>query len=194
MTVLYVAPGGALGSAARYFMGASVARFTPPASPLARSASTSSAVFFLGVLASLAERRFVMHPSGRAFLLIGVLAGLTTFSSYTCATFELLQEGAVLPAATIAVGQMLPPRCALVEVCVDARGNPEGRSVDSRGIDQTALRAAEGCFRPGGDRNSTWFPAVYRLSRAGRTARTVVQQQAYRRRADAPRDVLLENP
>jgi CrcB protein len=87
MTVLYVALGGALGSAARFLPGAYIARFTTPASPLGT---------------------FSVN-----FLLIGVLGGFTTFSSYTYETFELSREGLVFRALANALGQMIACLVAL---------------------------------------------------------------------------------
>lgn len=107
MTVLYVALGGALGSAARYLLGAYIARFVTPTSPLSTLGVNVIGCLLFGVLAALAERRFVMQPAGRAFLLIGLLGGFTTFSSYTYETFELLREGLLLRAAANALGQVI---------------------------------------------------------------------------------------
>jgi CrcB protein len=113
MTVLYVALGGAIGSAGRYLLGAYIARFVTPVSPLSTFTVNVSGCFLFGVLAALAERRFVMQPAGRAFLLIGLLGGFTTFSSYTYETFELLREGMVLRALAHAIGQVVSCLIAL---------------------------------------------------------------------------------
>lgn len=107
MTVLYVAIGGAIGSAARFLLAAYISRFTAPASFLSTFSVNITGCLLFGVLAALAERRFVLHPAGRAFLLIGVLGGFTTFSSYTYDTFELMREGAVLRALANALGQVI---------------------------------------------------------------------------------------
>jgi len=59
MTVLYVALGGAIGSAARYLLGAYISRFVTPASPLGTASVDVTGCFLFGVVAALAERRFV---------------------------------------------------------------------------------------------------------------------------------------
>jgi len=41
-----------------------------------------------GVIAGLAERRFVFGPEARLFLLVGVLGGFTTFSTYASRAFN----------------------------------------------------------------------------------------------------------
>lgn len=113
MIVFYVAIGGAIGSAARFLLGDFIARFTTPASFLSTFGVNVTGCFLFGVLAALAERRFVLHPTGRAFLLIGLLGGFTTFSSYTYDTFELIREGAILRALANALGQVVAGFIAL---------------------------------------------------------------------------------
>lgn len=62
--------------------------------------------FAFGVVASLADRWFPLTASGRAFLLVGVLGGFTTFSSYTYETFVLMREAQFLRAGANAGGQV----------------------------------------------------------------------------------------
>ena len=47
----------------------------------------AGAVFFL------TEERFVLSPTLRTVVLIGLLGGFTTFSSYSLQTFALLRDG-----------------------------------------------------------------------------------------------------
>ena len=61
-----------------------------------------------------ARERFVLGPSERAFLLIGILGGFTTFSTFTYETFALLQDGETVGALTNALGQLV---CGLVALC-----------------------------------------------------------------------------
>lgn len=107
MTLVYVALGGAIGSLARYLLGAAVSRYTPPASPLSTFTVNIVGCCAFGIIAALAERQFVLNPARRAFLLIGLLGGFTTFSSYTYETFELLREARVGLALANAAGQVV---------------------------------------------------------------------------------------
>lgn len=49
----------------------------------------------IGFLATLFVHKFPVSPVWRAAILIGVLGGLTTFSSFSAGTFDLLREGAL---------------------------------------------------------------------------------------------------
>lgn len=107
MTILYVAIGGAIGSVARYVLSAAVARYSDPSWPLGTFAVNVIGCFAFGAIAAAAERHFVANPPVRAFLLIGVLGGFTTFSSYTYETFELLREAKYALALVNAGGQVV---------------------------------------------------------------------------------------
>jgi fluoride exporter len=107
MTVLYVALGGAIGCVARYLLGGAISRYTAPASPLSTFTVNIIGCFAFGLIAAFAERHFVLNPARRAFLLIGLLGGFTTFSSYTYDTFELLREARVTLAFANAAGQVI---------------------------------------------------------------------------------------
>ena len=64
-----------------------------------------------GIIMGAARQRFVLGPSERAFLLIGILGGFTTFSTFTYETFALLQDGQLARALWNAGGQLV---CGLV--------------------------------------------------------------------------------
>ena len=48
--------------------------------------------FTFGILLAISEHRGALSSSTRAFLLVGVLGGFTTFSSYAYETFVMLRE------------------------------------------------------------------------------------------------------
>jgi CrcB protein len=52
--------------------------------------------FLIGVLGGLAEHRQVLEPAQRLFLMIGVLGGFTTFSTFAFETLSLVQDAEVL--------------------------------------------------------------------------------------------------
>jgi len=52
----------------------------------------------IGLLAGLSENRNFLGPETRALLLIGVLGGFTTFSTFSYETFQLLRDGESLAA------------------------------------------------------------------------------------------------
>ena len=105
--VAWVALGGALGSALRFIVSGWVAHHL--ADPLSRVSGKSLSVTFpwgtltvnvmgsllIGVIAALVttEGKSMMSPTLRQFLMLGVLGGFTTFSSFSLQTLELLRDG-----------------------------------------------------------------------------------------------------
>ncbi|MDQ3348279.1 MAG: fluoride efflux transporter CrcB [Acidobacteriota bacterium] len=106
MIVLYVALGGAIGSAARFLLAGAVNGPSRPHSPAGTFVVNVLGCFAFGLVVALADRRFPLTAPARAFLLVGILGGFTTFSSYTHETFVLLREADVLRAAVNAGGQV----------------------------------------------------------------------------------------
>ena len=49
----------------------------------------------------------ILTPEARTFLLVGVLGGFTTFSSYAFESFALMQDGQFAAAALNIVGQVV---------------------------------------------------------------------------------------
>ncbi|HLG59654.1 MAG TPA: fluoride efflux transporter CrcB [Vicinamibacterales bacterium] len=107
MQLLAIGIGGALGAIARYVLGGAVHRLTPGFFPYGTFVVNVVGCLAFGVIVGLAESRLTVGPVARAFLLIGVLGGFTTFSSFTFETFELLRDGQVMHAAANVAGQVL---------------------------------------------------------------------------------------
>jgi CrcB protein len=109
--LILIALGGALGSVCRYGLSTVVQRLTSPFFPYGTFAVNVAGCLVFGVIMGAARERFVLGPSARAFLLIGILGGFTTFSTFTYETFALLQDGETVRALTNALGQLV---CGLV--------------------------------------------------------------------------------
>lgn len=107
MTLVYVALGGAIGSSARYLLGGLVHRYTPAYFPYGTFAVNILGCLLFGLIIGVAEPRTTLGPAARAFLLIGVLGGFTTFSSFTFETFALLRDAELTRAAVNAIGQLI---------------------------------------------------------------------------------------
>ena len=107
MTVLLVAIGGAVGSIARYLLSSFVHRVVTPLFPFGTFAVNVLGCAVFGAIAGLAHERFLLRPGTRAFLLIGVLGGFTTFSTFAFESFELLRDGQFFFAAVNIVGQVV---------------------------------------------------------------------------------------
>src|SRR5688572_29598198 len=97
--VLVVGLGGFLGSGARYLLGGWVHAWFPRVSfPIGTLAVNTSGCLLIGVLAALLEVRQLLSPGMRLFLMIGVLGGFTTFSSFAFETLALARYAQLLRA------------------------------------------------------------------------------------------------
>ena len=104
-TYLWIALGSALGGVARYWTSGLVAvRFgeTFPLGTLTVNVVGSLIIGFVATLMAPDGRLFVA-PDVRQFVMIGVLGGFTTFSSFSLQTLSLMQEGEWIKAAANAV-------------------------------------------------------------------------------------------
>ena len=76
-----VAAGGALGSVGRYLLTTGIGRWLGTGFPYGTLAVNVIGCFVMGVLSELALQVWSPGPELRAFLMVGVLGGFTTFSS-----------------------------------------------------------------------------------------------------------------
>ena len=92
-TVFLVASGGALGAALRYLLSVGVYRLTggPTAFPVAIMIANVLGSFVLGAFVTLAAERGLMHYA--PFVMLGLLGGFTTFSSFSLESVRLIEEG-----------------------------------------------------------------------------------------------------
>jgi fluoride exporter len=109
--LILVAVGGALGSVGRYALSTAVQRFSSPFFPYGTFVVNVLGCLVFGIIMGAARERFVLGPSERTFLLIGILGGFTTFSTFSYETFALLQDGEFARAFANAAGQLI---CGLV--------------------------------------------------------------------------------
>ena len=107
MNLLLIAIGGALGSVARYLFSSAVLRATGSLFPVGTFAVNAVGCFVFGIIAGAAEQRVALPPEVRAFVLIGILGGFTTFSSYSFESFTLIRDGQFLWAAINLAGQVV---------------------------------------------------------------------------------------
>ena len=75
--------------------------------PLGSFVVNISGCLLIGFLAQLAESKNLMEPEFRAFFLIGILGGYTTFSSFGYETLQLIRSGEFVYAAANAVLQVV---------------------------------------------------------------------------------------
>ena len=106
LAYLWVALGGALGSAGRFWLSGLIAsRYgeTFPWGTLFVNVTGSFAIGFFGTLTS-PEGRFLAPASLRTFFMVGVCGGFTTFSSFSLQTLSLAEDGEWLHAGANVVG------------------------------------------------------------------------------------------
>lgn len=96
MIYLWVALGGALGSVARFALATVLAERLGAIFPWMTLLVNASGSLVIGLLASLGAHgvRALDSADARAFLMVGVLGGYTTFSSFSLQTLELARAGA----------------------------------------------------------------------------------------------------
>lgn len=110
MNALYVALGGALGSAARYFVADRVGAWTDSGA-FGIFAVNITGSFAIGLFLGLGEERVSWSPETRLLVAAGFLGGFTTFSTLAWQSlqfFEIRDVGAAAAnlVATVAVGML----------------------------------------------------------------------------------------
>ncbi len=112
MRSLAVAAGGAIGAASRYLISGWVAHLARQSSfPFGTLIVNTTGAFVIGIVmgSTAAGGRFLLGPTARTFLTIGILGGYTTFSTFSYETIEALRLGDMRAAlgnvaATVVVG------------------------------------------------------------------------------------------
>ena len=84
---------GLAGTLFRYWLSGLVARQYGETFPWGTMAVNLVGCFLTGAVFHLTEERFLVDPTIRTVILIGLLGGFTTFSSYGLQTFMLLRDG-----------------------------------------------------------------------------------------------------
>ena len=97
---LLIAVGSALGGVARYWMSGWVAERGGETFPWGTLTVNVVGSFVIGLLAAFEDSaRVGLPPEARQFLMVGILGGFTTFSSFSLQTLRLMQDGDWLRAA-----------------------------------------------------------------------------------------------
>ena len=96
-----IGSGGFLGALARFGLSGLVQRHAPLSTfPLGTLIVNLLGCVLIGVIGGLAESRQLFGPEARGFILIGLLVGFTTFSTFGYETFAMLRDTAYLEAVT----------------------------------------------------------------------------------------------
>lgn len=104
---LYIAVGGALGSIARYWIGATVATRMGAKIPYGTFFVNVTACIVIGFTLTYLGKRADFDPAWRFLVAIGFIGSYSTFSTYEWETLSSLRSGAFLVATLYAVGSLV---------------------------------------------------------------------------------------
>jgi CrcB protein len=107
LEVLFVALGGAVGSAARYLVGGWFAARFGAAFPYGTFVVNVTGSFIVGLFLAYAQERVSLSPYWRLFFAVGFVGGYTTFSTFEYESVRLLQDGEMLLAAVYLIGSVV---------------------------------------------------------------------------------------
>jgi len=107
LSFAYVAIGGAIGSVARFWMAGAVARLAGAGFPWGTILINILGSFAIGWFAGLSFTRQPPSADMRAFVMVGLCGGFTTFSSFSLQTLELLRAGRTLAAGVNVLASVL---------------------------------------------------------------------------------------
>jgi len=115
---LWLAAAGALGTLLRAGANALSLRLFGPEFPWATLVVNVIGSFAFGTIFALARSRGLLSPPQETIVLVGLLGGFTTYSSFAFQVVEMLEAGRVVPAAAYVIGTTLS---ALVAVWAGLR-------------------------------------------------------------------------
>jgi len=102
--VLLVGAGGFVGSVFRYLVSTGVQRWLGESwIPYGTLAVNIAGCFLIGLLAGLADSRQLLTEETRLVLMIGLLGGFTTYSTFAYDTLSLLRNGGIAAAVAYVV-------------------------------------------------------------------------------------------
>lgn len=93
LTILSIALFGSLGCLCRYFLSGAVYQLAGRNFPVGTLAVNTIGAFLIGFIMEFSLRSALVPGSLRLGLTVGLLGGLTTFSTFSYETFRLLEEG-----------------------------------------------------------------------------------------------------
>lgn len=106
MNWLLVACGGAIGASFRYGISLYLAKPTA-LFPWPTWSINLFGCFLAGIFFAFSQKYIFLQTEARLFLMVGILGGFTTFSSFGLETFTLLKQGEIGLAVTYAVSSLI---------------------------------------------------------------------------------------
>jgi CrcB protein len=98
MNYFWIAVGSAFGGMLRYWCSGVAARLIGETFPWGTLIVNVAGSFVIGLFFTLTgpDARLLVSPTARQFVMVGLLGGYTTFSSFSLQTLTLLQDGEFL--------------------------------------------------------------------------------------------------
>lgn len=103
----YIAIGGALGSIARYWVGATVSGRMGTRFPYGTFVINLTACIIIGFSITYLGKRAGLNPAWRFLIPIGFVGAYSTFSTYEWETLSTLRAGAFAMAGLYAMGSLI---------------------------------------------------------------------------------------
>jgi CrcB protein len=100
--------GAGLGGLTRYALGTWIMARSGGRFPLGTFLINISGLFLIGLLMALMTESLQPHPNCRLFLVVGVLGGYTTFSSFEYETLQAVRDGGRWMGLSYVAGGVLP--------------------------------------------------------------------------------------
>jgi len=104
---IVVFAGAGFGGVARYVLGTEIMRRYGGRFPLGTFVINVSGAFLIGLLMTLLTERFKPHPNWRLLLVVGVLGGYTTFSSFEYEALQAVRGGSFASALLYVGGSVV---------------------------------------------------------------------------------------
>ena len=93
---LLVFIGGGIGAVFRYLLAGWIYEVVGTDFPYGTLVVNVIGCFVIGLFMTIAEDRFLISPSLRILVAVGIIGGFTTFSTFNFETLELLKDGTVV--------------------------------------------------------------------------------------------------
>lgn len=106
MNWLWVALGGAIGASFRYGLGLYLIR-PNMIFPWTTWSINLLGCFLAGVFFAFSQKYIFLQHEMRLFLMVGILGGFTTFSSFGLETFQLLKQGEMIIALSYVLSSIM---------------------------------------------------------------------------------------
>jgi CrcB protein len=91
--LLLVCIGGAIGSGLRYVMSGAMIQWLGPGFPYGTFAVNVLGSFLIGLIQEVGTTSLLISDETRLFLTVGIMGGLTTYSTFSYETVRLMETG-----------------------------------------------------------------------------------------------------